>query len=129
MVRASAPAVPHAAPPDTDCGGTYGPRRGFLPDQGGCRIGEHRNALGFCDHLPCSHRATADPARRPAPFPDAPRPLDTLSWHRVLPVVAFKAPCRRLGTVRRLDGARPSALLFIWPLAQRSRKEGKRAFR
>ena len=34
-----------------------------------------------------------------------------------------------LGTVRRLDGARPSALLFIRPLAQRSRKEGKRAFR
>src|ERR1700732_607333 len=40
-----------------------------------------------------------------------------------------KLPAVGLGTVRRLDGARPSALLFIQPLAQRSRKEGKRAFR
>src|SRR6202023_2323974 len=105
VVRAGAPAVPHAAPPDADCGGTHGPRRGFLPDQGGCRIGEHRNALGFCDHLPRDHRATPDPARRPARLPDAPRPLDTPSWHRVLPLVTIKAPCRRLGTVRPLAGA------------------------
>jgi hypothetical protein len=27
------------------------------------------------------------------------------SWHRVLPLVAIKAPYRRLGTVRRLNGA------------------------
>src|SRR3984893_8188547 len=115
MVRAGAPAVPHAAPPDADCGRTHGPRRGILPDQGGCRIGEHRNALGFYDHLPRDHRATADPARRPAHLPDTPRPLDTPSRHRVLPVVAVKAPYGRLGTVPRLDGARPSALLFIQP--------------
>src|SRR6202040_3424763 len=39
------------------------------------------------------------------------------------------APCRRLGTVRRLDGARPSALLFVRSPAQRSCKARKRAFR
>jgi hypothetical protein len=27
------------------------------------------------------------------------------SWHRVLPLVAIKAPYHRLGTVRRLNGA------------------------
>ncbi len=117
--------TPHR--PTLIAGRTHGPRRGFRPDQGGCRIGEHRNALGICDHLPFDHRATADPARRPAHLPDALRPLDTASWDRVLAVVTLKAPYRRLGTVRRLDGARPSALLVIWPLAQRSRNEGKRA--
>src|ERR1700726_1881543 len=70
--------------PGLEHGRTHRPRRGFLPDQGGCRIGEHWNALGFYDHLPRGHRATADPAWRPAHLPDAPRPLDTPSWHRVL---------------------------------------------
>src|SRR5205807_1566274 len=81
------------------------------------------------DHLPRGHRTTANSARRPAHLPDAPRSLDTPSWRRVLPLVAIKAPRRRLGTVPCLDGARLSALLFIRPPAQRSRKEGKRANR
>src|ERR1700726_1952599 len=114
--------------PGLEHGRTHRPRRGFLPDQGGCRIGEHWNALGVYDHLPRGHRATANPAWRPAHLPDAPRPLDTPSWHRVLPGAAVKAPDGRPGTVPRLDDARASALLFIRPPAQRSCKERKGAF-